>query len=370
MQDITIRTVLDTDLDELDTLEQQSFDSDRLSRRRLNHWIKAKNRVFFVAVSKQQVLGYGLVLLHRGTRLARLYSLAVSSQARGLGLGRKLLVALEKETSEKNRFFMRLEVATDNEAAIGLYRSLGYTSFACVSDYYEDHRDALRMQKRIRYISENYQIQPVPWYQQSMDFTCGPAALLMAMSSLRPEILPSLELELDIWREATTIFMSSGHGGCHPIGLAIAAHNRGFQAKVFINQKTTLFIDSVRNPLKKDVLSVVDMQFRQRADSLGIPLAWQDVSQNDIAQWLIEGASVIILISTYRLDGKKAPHWVAVSGIDDQCLYVHDPDPINDKYLPLDCQYVPIAREDFAKMSVFGTEKLRTCVVLWPSNPS
>lgn len=369
MSEVIIRPAIDADIDGLDDLEQQSFHSDRLSRRRLKHWIRAKNRVFLVASQDSNVLGYGLVLLHRGTRLARLYSLAVSSHARGLGLGRKLLLALEKETADKKRFFMRLEVATDNEPAIGLYQSLGYSRFACISDYYEDHRDALRMQKRIRYISENLQQKQIPWYQQSMDFSCGPAALLMAMASLNKDIKPSLEQELDIWREATTIFMTSGHGGCHPIGLALAAQKRGVQAQVYLNQSKPLFLDSVRNPLKKDIMSVADTQFRTRAKELGVSVKKKEVHQKNIETWLHKGASIIILISTYRLDGKKSPHWVTVSGIDDQCLYVHDPDPIDEKYLPIDCQHVPIAREDFSKMSVFGTEKLRTCVVLWPQNP-
>ena len=369
MSDITIRPATEADIDALDVLEQSTFSSDRLSRRRLKHWIRASNRVFLVAENQQLLLGYGLVLLHQGTRLARLYSLAVATNARGLGLGRKILLALEKEAAEKNRLFMRLEVATDNASAIHLYQSLGYSSFACINDYYEDHRDALRMQKRIRYIAENLQQKQIPWYQQSTDFTCGPASLLMAMASLDKRVKPDLETELDIWREATTIFMTSGHGGCHPVGLALAAHKRGFKTDAYISQSTPLFVDSVRNPLKKEVLAVVDKQFRAHAKAQGIAVKTREVSQQDIAKWLGQGAAIVILISTYRLDGKKAPHWVTVSGIDDQCLYVHDPDPIDDKYRPIDCQYIPIARDDFSRMSAFGSEKLRTCVVLWPTNP-
>src|SRR3546814_2094248 len=42
-------------------------------------------------------------------------------------------------------------------------------------------------------------------------------------------------LEIRIWREATTIFMTSGHGGCDPYGLAVAANRRGFHAKVYVS---------------------------------------------------------------------------------------------------------------------------------------
>lgn len=360
----TIREAKEADIDALDILEKAAFSSDRLSRRRFKHWVKADNGVFLVAENAHQVLAYGLVLLHKGTRLARLYSLAVSEQARGLGLGATILRALEAEAANKNRFYMRLEVAIDNHSALRLYQSLGYTIFESITDYYDDHRDALRMQKRIRYVGENLLHRSTPWYQQTTDFSCGPASLLMAMSSLDPHTELSQQNELDIWREATTIFMTSGHGGCHPIGLGLAAQQRGFSAEVFINRSGPLFIDSVRSSHKKSVLAVVDYQFREKAKANNIPVKHRDISQQNIADWLTEGDAVVILISTFRMDGKKAPHWVTISAIDDECLYVHDPDPIEEKFLSIDCQYIPIARSDFAKMSAFGSEKLRTCVVL------
>jgi ribosomal protein S18 acetylase RimI-like enzyme/predicted double-glycine peptidase len=364
-----IRPVKITDLQQLDALEQASFDSDRLSQRRLKHWIKAENRVFLVAMNGDELLGYGLVLLHSGTQLARLYSLAVSKRARGQGIGRKLLAKLEEEASQQKKLYMRLEVATDNEAAIALYQSVGYTSFRWLPDYYEDHRNALRMQKRIRYVAENLVKHRMPWYQQQMDFSCGPAALMMAMKSLSPKFRMNLEEEINIWREATTVYMTTGHGGTHPLGLGLAAQARGFHAEVFINQDGPLFIESVRTEHKKEIITAVDQQFRKRARKQGVRLHHKDVSQNDIEKWLGQGRAVLILISTYRIDGTKAPHWVVVSAIDDACLYVHDPDPPHDHHNAYDCQYVPIARSDFAKMSSFGRSKLRTCVLLWPLKP-
>ncbi len=360
----TLHDVEATDIDALDALEKTSFASDRLSRRRLKHWIKAENRVFIVAKQGQDLLGYGLVLLHRGTRLARLYSLAVSPLARGLGLGRTLLVALEQAAAKQRRLFMRLEVASDNMQAIKLYQSLGYTTFGCYHDYYQDHRDALRMQKRIRHIDQRMLQRDTPWYQQTTDFTCGPASLMMAMGSLNNQYVLTRREELSIWRQATTIYMTSGHGGCHPVGLAIAAIQRGFQALVYANSNGPLFIDGVRSAHKKEVMIEVDQQFREEAEELGLLLLQEDITQEKLAQWLSEGAAVIMLISTYRMDGKKAPHWVTITAMDEQCFYLHDPSPGDEAYVPLDCQYVPIARDDFAKMSSFGAEKLRTCVVI------
>lgn len=354
-------------LEQLVRLENKIFSYDKLSKRSFRHWISADNRIFIVVLHDQTVIGYGLVILHQGTRLARLYSIAISKDFRRQGVGSEVLERLEKETAKLNRLFMRLEVAQDNRAAFHFYSTLGYAVFGSFHDYYENHQDAYRMQKRIRDINANLIQRRMRWYRQTTAFTCGPSSLLMAMGSLCDSVEFTQEEELDLWREATTIFMTSGHGGCHPVGLGIAAAKRGFEASVYLNKKGALFIEGVRDPHKKEVMTVVDSQFHGKAEKHGVNIEYQDVSQNDIARWIEQGSSVVILISTYRMDGKKAPHWVAVSAIDDQCLYVHDPDPEDAKQNDFDCQYMPIARDDFAKMSAFGKEKLRACVVISPS---
>jgi len=366
--DLLIRPAEDRDLEALVELEEASFSGDRLSRRRFQHWIKAGNRVFLVAEKDLAVLAYGLVLLHKGTRMARLYSIAVSSLARGQGFGSKLMLALEQAASEKGRFAMRLEVAKGNESAIKLYQRLGYRVFGEYHEYYKDSADALRMQKRIRLIDPKQLIHPVPWFQQTTGFTCGPASLLMAMASLDEKIKLSQELELDIWREATTIFMTSGHGGTHPLGLALAAKKRGFDVSAYISTDKPLFLEGVRTEEKKQVMRLVDRQFRKRAKEEGAELVIADLTQKEIANALEKQHAIIVLISTWLMDGRKAPHWVAMTGMDDECFYVHDPDVDEKLQDTLDCQHIPIAREDFARMSTFGIGRLRTAVIL--KNPA
>lgn len=360
---LAIRAAQRSDLNALDALEQRCFRGDRISRRRFAFWLSAPHGLLQIASQGEQLLGYALVLLHKGTRLARLYSIAVAPEARGQGVAQALLAALEQQADERGRLFMRLEVAKSNHSAIALYQHLGYKVFGEYHDYYEDHDDALRMQKRIRAIAGPRLHRPTPWYQQTTEFTCGPASLMMAMASLDPTLLPSQPLELDIWREATTIFMTSGHGGCHPLGLALAARHRGFTAHVQLNSTQPLFIEGVRSEHKKAVMRLVDSQFRQRATAQGVAVTEADTEQSDIQRWLSEGAAVLVLISTYRMDGRKAPHWVTVTAMDERCLYVHDPDR-DDSQDPLDCQHLPIAREDFAKMSSFGRERLRCAIAL------
>ncbi|MCK0152734.1 GNAT family N-acetyltransferase/peptidase C39 family protein [Alcanivorax sp. S6407] len=363
MCSVSLRPALPADLDALSALEQRCFDSDRLSRRSFKKWIKRQHEGLIVAVSpKQEVAGYALVLLQPGTRLARLYSIAVDPAQRGLKLGERLMEAAEAYAHEERRLYLRLEVRKDNPGAIALYEKRGYKLFGLAPDYYEDHQDALRYQKRLHYRPANDARLHLPWVQQSTPFTCGPACLLMALAALKGQT-PDTTEELLLWREATTIFMTAGHGGCHPMGLAIAAHRRGLDASVWCNQTGPLFVDSVRDPDKKSVITTLHQYFVETCREDGIAVNYEDFTAVDLDQAVSDGKIVLVLISTWRLDGRKAPHWVAISGSDEECFYIHDPDPGEDQ-APLDCQHVPISREKFEQMRKYGQAKLRTAVVL------
>ncbi|NOT85307.1 MAG: GNAT family N-acetyltransferase [Methylococcaceae bacterium] len=359
-----IRAAQAKDLDALTALENQSFLTDRLSRRSFKHWISTDHRALLVAELDGLLAAYILIIYHPGTRLARVYSLAVAERARGLGIARSLVIAGEQASRDNGRLYLRLEVSVDNTAAIKLYEALGFQKFGLYHDYYEDHRDALRYQKCIRRYHPMLQQRPVQWFRQTTRFTCGPAALMMAMHSLDARFQPTQAQELTLWREATTIFMTSGHGGCHPIGLGLAAQQRGFVAEVWINQSGTLFIDGVRDEQKKQIVQLVDNCFKQQAEQQNLPINYANITQDTLFNALQNGALALVLISTYSMDRKKTPHWVVVSGFDKDCLYIHDPDPDDQRQSELDCQYIPIAREDFERMSCFGKNRLRTALII------
>ena len=50
--------------------------------------------------------------------------------------------------------------------------------------------------------------------------------------------------------------MTSGLGGTHPFGLALAARRRGFRAEVCVNTDQPLFIDGVRTENKKKIMGL------------------------------------------------------------------------------------------------------------------
>jgi ribosomal protein S18 acetylase RimI-like enzyme len=356
-------------LDHLDALlriEEQCFSTDRISRRSMRRFLQNAESIFHVARAGELCIGYLLTIFHPGTRLARLYSIAVDASWRGKGVARQLMLTGEREAKQRGALYFRLEVNHTNTNAIRMYESLGFVKFGVLHGYYEDNSDALRMQKQIRHHDRASIRTPLPWYQQETSFTCGPAALMMAMAGISPQYRPDKRDELQIWREATTIFMNSGHGGCHPLGLALAAKKRGFRVEVWINQRQPLFVEGVRCEKKKGVIEAVHNDFVKEANAARIPVRYADVGQSTLVEACEQGAVPIMLISTFRMDRKKSPHWVAVSGYDDFCFYVHDPDP-DEKYQDLiDCQYMPISRRDFDPMSSFGGKRLRTAVILYP----
>ena len=79
------------------------------------------------------------------------------------------------------------------------------------------------------------------------------------MTALDPKVKRSRALELQLWREANTIFMgpSGGHGGCGALGLALAAHRRGFKAEVHLNHKGVLLAYRAKTKERVAVMRVL-----------------------------------------------------------------------------------------------------------------
>jgi ribosomal protein S18 acetylase RimI-like enzyme len=359
-----IRPAVLGDLDALVDLENRSFETDRLSRRSFRYMLTKANAVTLVDEKDGYLCGYVMVLFHAGTSLARLYSIAVDDACRGTGVGRALVRAAEAAAREHECVYMRLEVRPDNRASIGLFTGEGYRQFGIFHDYYEDHAEALRFEKLlIPHLRAD--LVGVPYYQQTLEFTCGPAALLMAMAALDPKTSTTRQEELRIWRESTTVFMTSGHGGCGPYGLALSAHHRGFDVEIYVNDESALFIDSVRSEEKKEVIRLVQEDFLEEIHGVGIPLHYRRLTVGEMKTKFEEGAIPVVLISSYRIYKEKFPHWVVVTGFDERFIYVHDPyvDCEAGK-TETDCMTMPILQKDFERMARYGRSGLRAALII------
>ncbi len=361
-----IRTATLDDLDRLVAIEDESFSSDRFSRRTFRYLLTKANAAVQVWEVEGAISGYVILLFNIGISLGRIYSIAVEPAQTGTGIGRHLMAAAEQTALQHHCIALRLEVRADNDSAIEFYKKLGYKQFAIAHDYYEDHADALRFEKSLA-----PQFKPdifrVPYYAQTLDFTCGPAALMMAMHALNPNIALTRELELRLWRESTTIFMTSGHGGCGPYGLALAAYHRGFDVELYRSEASTLFIDSVRSDEKKEVMRLVQEDMLHEISSLPIKVEYASLSVDALQKKFDEGGILIVLISLYRIYKEKIPHWVVVTGFDTHYVYAHDSyiNPDGDRTVT-DSVNMPIPKADFARMSRYGRSGQKAVLIIKP----
>jgi len=362
VSDPSLRPATPDDLEDLLDLEESSFDGDRLTRRRLRHLLTRAHAAVFVAEDGEGLAGSVVLLFRRNTGTAHVYSIAVAARARGRGIGRLLLEEAEAEAWRRERAWMRAEIRKDNTASIRLFESCGYRRFGEYEDYYEDEMDAWRVEKTL-----DPRLRPslarLPYYRQTLEFTCGPAALMMAMAALRPAQPLDRTEELRVWREATTIFMTSGHGGCGPYGLALAAHRRGFRPSVVVSDPGVHMVDTVRSPEKQEVMRLVQADMESEIRDLGIPVEVRAVTLDEIEWRFGDNEIPLILISSWQIYEERVPHWVAVTGFDDHFVYVNDPwlDAEEGEVLA-DVINMPIGRQLFRKMSRFGRRGLQTAV--------
>ncbi len=149
MHPFSIRAAAPSDVERLLALEGESFTSDRLGTRSFRHFTKAPTAALRVIGAEDRVDGYSLVLFRAGSRVARLYSIAVDAGARGRGLAAALLADAEANACCRGADRLGLEVREDNPAAIRLYERRGYVLTGRTAGYYEDGAAARRYEKRL-----------------------------------------------------------------------------------------------------------------------------------------------------------------------------------------------------------------------------
>lgn len=101
---------------------------------------------FLGAFDDAQLLGIGAVKLLDGYgEIKRMY---VSHGARGSGIGRRILDALEAVAEDRGVYVLRLETGIHQPEAIGLYRRCGYIEIEPFGNYRPDPL-SLFMEKRL-----------------------------------------------------------------------------------------------------------------------------------------------------------------------------------------------------------------------------
>lgn len=145
----SIRPARVDDLDALLALERSAFTTDHLSRRQYRQHLHSSTALVLAAVDRDGLLGKAVVFYRRASDIARLYSIAVGARARGRGVAKALLAAVEVASRKRGCGRLRLEVRQDNTAAIALYEHFGFRRFGARTGYYEDGADAWRYEKAL-----------------------------------------------------------------------------------------------------------------------------------------------------------------------------------------------------------------------------
>lgn len=200
------------------------------------------------------------------------------------------------------------------------------------------------------------------YYTQTTGFTCGPAALMSAMNAASDEYVPKLEDEIKIWREANTVFMGSGHPGCCPVGLALSAHNRGFDTAVLTNHKNNVFSKLETHKVKKQIMDLNDLIMKKEAHLQNIPIKYRDFSVNNLMSLQNKGWKIIILVTHELDDEDPEPHWVYVKRITPKRVDVFDPYRIGSKMKYFQKQHVNMTPDQFDEWSEW--DNLKTCVLV------
>lgn len=128
---------------------ERAFPGDRLSRRSFVHLLNGAHADVWVCVAGGRVVADAVVLYRRGAHSARLYSIVVAREARGTGIASALMDTAEAAARKRGCERMSLEVRTDNRSARALYEKRGYREIRRISGFYDDGRDALRLEREL-----------------------------------------------------------------------------------------------------------------------------------------------------------------------------------------------------------------------------
>lgn len=144
---MTLRKALPGDLRGLYLLEQALFETENFPLSKQSLYYHLRHNLLYLAQSETgEIAGYVLALVRR--KNAKIYSLGVAQNFRGNKLAQELMLLAMKELESLGFKRSLLEVRTDNQGAISLYKSLGFSVTKKLKAFYRDGCDAYLMEAK------------------------------------------------------------------------------------------------------------------------------------------------------------------------------------------------------------------------------
>lgn len=159
--DIIVRQAKLYDVPAMARIERDSFDAP-WSADEITKDVTAGGNVYVaVAECGGEKAGYGEIRSIAGE--AQVYNIAIAPEFRREGIGEALLRHMIARAEEDGCILVTLEVRSGNEAAMGLYRKLGFREVGRRKGYYaKGGEDAVLMDLDLRSVSIDIEIEPSP----------------------------------------------------------------------------------------------------------------------------------------------------------------------------------------------------------------
>lgn len=119
-----IRETKKEDKKEIDKFEKEEWD--KFNRQRGYNWDEKTSS--FVAIENKKIIGFVRIKIVGGA--AYIDDLIIKENSRGKGIGKKLLIKIEKFSRKKNCHLIYLETTEKHQGAIKFYKKEGFKKVA------------------------------------------------------------------------------------------------------------------------------------------------------------------------------------------------------------------------------------------------
>jgi Peptidase_C39 like family len=200
----------------------------------------------------------------------------------------------------------------------------------------------------------------VPYIRQTTEFTCGPSALLMALSYFGLHPTPDRSTEIGLWREATTV------GGCDPYGMAVAAARHGLDVELTVTTSEFFLLEGLEEK-EREFRRFIQGEFRDQAVAAGVKVAEQLFDASLIRDIIESGRIAIVLVDELLLHEEACPHWIVVHSLAGDLFVIHDPwTEVTAGESWLDAYNVPMSGADLERIDQTGDPSYGAVLAVGP----